>query len=385
MSDAASVRSRAESQKAQENSTHGDDADVEKGGEPGTPRDFDPAFDVTCEADTDPDSPRTFNKPRKWLIVAVVATCSICVTVNSSLYTTTYDQIVPYFNSNREIATLGLSTFVIGLMIGPMILAPLSEFFGRRLTYIGSFAMIFIWLIPCAVAKNIATILVTRFFQGFFSSAFLSVAGGTIGDMFNKQELSFPMMIYSASPFLGPVLGPLIGGFINEFTDWRWSFWVLLIWTGVELVLLIIFVPETYQPVLLKWRAAKMRKEKNDDRWTAALDRHDMSIGRTIMWSCVRPLQLLIYEPMVLNLCLLSALLLGILYLFFGACEFAPTAAKWTRGLTNPESPACLSDKPRVQLVPGRLGVHGHLGWRTACCCHQPALAVDLGTLTEAA
>ena len=63
-----------------------------------------------------------------------------------------------------------------------------------------------------AVAKNIGTMLVSRFFDGVAGSAFLSVAGGTIGDMFPRDRLQAPMMIYTASPFIGPGLGPIIGG-----------------------------------------------------------------------------------------------------------------------------------------------------------------------------
>jgi len=63
--------------------------------------------------------------------------------------------------------------------------------------------MFVIWIIPCAVARNIQTMLVARFFDGLAGSAFLSVAGGTVGDMFARHELSFPMMVYTASPFIG--------------------------------------------------------------------------------------------------------------------------------------------------------------------------------------
>ena len=111
------------------------------------------------------------------------------------------------------------------------------QFYGRRPIYLVSYLFFFIWIIPCAVARNMATMLVSRFIDGFAGSAFLSVAGGTVGDLFTKAELSLPMMVYSASPFLGPEVGPLIGGFINQYTSWRWSFYVLLIWAGVELVL----------------------------------------------------------------------------------------------------------------------------------------------------
>jgi MFS family permease len=65
------------------------------------------------------------------------------------------------------------------------------------------------------------------------------------------------MMIWSAAPFIGPVLGPLISGFINENTYWRWTYYVILIWAAVMVILLAILLRETYDPELLKQRARK--------------------------------------------------------------------------------------------------------------------------------
>lgn len=205
-----------------------------------------------------------------------------------------------------------------------MFLSPLSEFYGRRIIYLCAFGMYFVWLIPCAVAQNIQTMLVVRFFDGLAGSAFLSVAGGTVGDMFPKDKLSAPMMVYTASPFVGPEVGPVIGGFINQFANWRWSFWVLVIWAGIQWLLIVFFVPETYAPVLLRKKAIKLRKETGDDRWQAPIEKMNKSVAKTVLWSCIRPFQLLFFEQMCLNLCLLSAILLGILYLFFGVRRSKP-------------------------------------------------------------
>lgn len=146
--------------------------------------------------------------------------------------------------------------------------------------------------------------LIVRFFDGLAGSAFLSVAGGTVGDMFPKDQLSAPMMIYTASPFVGPEVGPVIGGFINQFADWRWSFWVLVIWSGVQWFMIIIFVPETYAPVLLRRKAIQLRKETGDERWKAPIENMKRSVAKTVLWSCIRPFQLLFFEYMCLNLCL---------------------------------------------------------------------------------
>lgn len=62
-----------------------------------------------------------------------------------------------------------------------------------------------------------------------------------------------------------------------------------------------------------------MRKDTGDDRWLAPTEKVEKSVVRAVGKSLLRPFQLLIFEPMCLSLCIFSALLLGILYLFFGA------------------------------------------------------------------
>lgn len=303
--------------------TFHDDEENTKDAEKG--RDPNKQFEVGFDGDSDPLNPRSFSKTRKWLIVAIISAGSTCVTCASSMYTLTYDQITTEFHISRVVATLGLSLFVMGLGLGPMMLGPLSEFYGRRPIYVLSFAFFMVWLIPCAVAKNIGTELISRFIDGFAGSAFLSVAGGTVGDMFVRNELQAPMMIFTASPFIGPPIGPMIAGFINQYTTWRWTFYVLIIWSAVTLGLITLCVPETYHPVLLRHKAAKLRKETGDDRWKAPIEVMQRSILQTILRSCYRPFLLLTLEPMVLNLCLFSAILLGVLYLFFGAFEIVFT------------------------------------------------------------
>lgn len=128
-----------------------------------------------------------------------------------------------------------------------MFMSPLSEFYGRRPIYLVSWSMYVIWIIPQAVANNIATILVSRFLDGFSGSAFLAVSGGTVGDLFSMDQIQGPMLLFSIAPFVGPSIGPLIGGFINSNVDWRWTYWVLLIWAVFLLLAIVFVVPETYR------------------------------------------------------------------------------------------------------------------------------------------
>jgi hypothetical protein len=191
---------------------HDDDDAAEKhayGTREGSEEDESKAFEVQWKGAEDPSNPKSTawgSMAKKWSIVIILAMSSMCVTCASALYVSTYAQIEHDFHISREVATLGLSIFVCGLGLGPMFLSPLSEFYGRRPIYLCAFGMYLIWLIPCAVANNVATMLVSRFFDGLAGSAFLSVAGGTVGDMFPKEKLSMPMVIYTASPFVGPLV-----------------------------------------------------------------------------------------------------------------------------------------------------------------------------------
>lgn len=71
---------------------------------------------------------------------------------------------------------------------------------------------------------------------------------------------------------------------------------MLIIWSAVTLGLITLCVPETYHPVLLRHKAAKLRKETGDDRWKAPIEVMQRSILQTILRSCYRPFLLLTLE-----------------------------------------------------------------------------------------
>ncbi|KAK0707529.1 major facilitator superfamily domain-containing protein [Lasiosphaeris hirsuta] len=277
------------------------------------------SFEVGWEDDeNDPMNPRNMEHWRKWSIIIITSFGAFIVTNASAAYTSTYDQMNAEFGSSRLIATIGLSTFVLGIALGPF-WSPLAEFYGRRPIYLASFLAFMIWMIPSALAQNIQTMLVARFFQGLAGSAFLSVSGGTVGDLFSRDKMQVPMAIFTLAPFIGPSMGPLIGGITNSFAYWRWTHYIILIESGVAIVILYLWVPETYHPVLLARKAAALRAETGDERWKAPIEKSHRSVARIVGYSLLRPFQLLAYEPMCLILDLYSAILLGLLYLFFGA------------------------------------------------------------------
>ncbi|EPQ55542.1 MFS general substrate transporter [Gloeophyllum trabeum ATCC 11539] len=259
---------------------------------------------------------------KKWLIVLVISSSALCVTCASSIASFSETGIAQSFHVSREVTILSISLFVEGLGIGPLLVGPLSEVYGRNIVYRVSYLLFFAFTWPIVFAPNIAVFLVFRFITGFCGSAFLSVAGGSVSDLFDNRSVANPMAVYTMSPFIGPVLGPLVSGFINQNVNWRWTYRVLIMWIFVQTFALYILVPETYEPVLTKRKAARLRKSTGDQNYYAPLDKKDVSVWKSIEVSCYKPFQLLLYDRMALLLDTWNALILGILYLAFQAFPF---------------------------------------------------------------
>jgi multidrug resistance protein len=142
-----------------------------------------------------------------------------------------------------------------------MIFAPLSEIFGRRIIYGTTLLIATIFVIPCAVSENIATLLVCRMIDGIAFSAPMTLVGGTLADLWKNEERGVPMAAFSAAPFIGPAIGPLVGGFLSDNLGWRWLYWMQLILDCNVWVLITFTVPETYTLVLLARGAKKLRAD----------------------------------------------------------------------------------------------------------------------------
>ncbi|EIM85985.1 MFS general substrate transporter [Stereum hirsutum FP-91666 SS1] len=265
------------------------------------------------------DDPQQLSSLRRWLSVFTISLASTCVTCASSAASFTEKGVASEFHVSQEVTILSISLFVLGLGLGPLVVGPLSEVYGRNIIYRISFLGFFAFTWPIAFAPNIAVYLIFRFVTGLFGAAFLSVAGGSISDLFPSNKVATPMSLYTLTPFMGPEIGPLFSGFINQNTDWRWTYYVFLIWSFLQTVALFTIIPETFGPVILKHKAQRLRKTTGDLNYYAPIERTNKSLLHALTVSCYTPFQLIIYDRMALLLNLWTALILGIIYLTFQA------------------------------------------------------------------
>lgn len=155
----------------------------------------------------DPRNPMNWGYIKKWSITFLASFITLAVSLVSSAYSGGLSQIVTDFNASEEVAILGVSLFVLGFAFGPLIWAPLSETFGRRNIFVMTYGLLTAFNAGACGSQNIQTLVILRFFGGFFGSSPFGNSGGTIADMFASSERGIAVSMYSAAPFLGPCLG----------------------------------------------------------------------------------------------------------------------------------------------------------------------------------
>lgn len=135
-----------------------------------------------------------------------ISKATLAVSFASSAFSGGMSTILTDFGISSEVATLGISLFVLGFAIGPLIWAPMSELYGRQVLFFGTYAMLTAFNAAAAGSPNITALIVLRFFAGAFGSSPLTNAGGVIADMFPASQRGLAMSVFALCPFLGPTV-----------------------------------------------------------------------------------------------------------------------------------------------------------------------------------
>ncbi|GME24691.1 putative mfs multidrug protein [Neofusicoccum parvum] len=277
---------------------------------------------VWWDGDSDPENPLNWSEKKKWTNLALLSCVTFITPLASSMFAPGVPQVLREFHTtNNLVATFVVSVYVLGFAMGPLIIAPLSEMYGRAPLYHAGNVGFIIFTIACAVSNSLGMLIAFRFLAGCFGAACLTIGAGTIADVMPVEKRGAAMAIYAMGPLLGPVIGPVCGGFLVEAKGWRWVFWLLTIVSGAITITCFLFLRETYAPVLLSRKAARLRKETSNPALRSKLDT-GVPHKELLLRSVVRPTKMLFLSPLVGLMSLYVAVVYGILYLLFTTFTF---------------------------------------------------------------
>jgi MFS family permease len=175
------------------------------------------------------------------------------------------------------------------------------------------FYMLFI--MGAGLSPNFGSLLVCRFFAGVFGATPLVCAGGSLSDLWTPAERVYAFPMFACFSFLGPLMGPVVGSWIGQtgVLSWRWVEWITLIFSGVVLAVVVLFQPESYGPILLKWKAQHLRRLTGDKRYRGAVEIRKTTLAWRLVRALYRPPLMTAQEPIIM----LIALYLTVVYIVF--------------------------------------------------------------------
>lgn len=282
------------------------------------PLDVETGFRVVQFVEDDREDPRCWSTRQKWNLTILLGVVCFAVALMSAIITGDMTSPAEYFGVSSIVMCLCVSLMVWGFGVGPLLFAPLSEEFGRNWVYHTTLLVAVVFIVPCAVAKNIGTLLAFRFLDGLAFSAPMCLIGGSLSDMWRNEERGVAMSVFSAAPFIGPVMGPIIGSLLSVKINWRWPYYFMIIFSGCLYIIMVIFLPETHHQTILKKRAKKLRKVTGDPSYRALSEIQIRTFKEIVEGTLMRPV-ILLSELIVFLITLYMSIIYGLLYMFFFA------------------------------------------------------------------
>lgn len=322
-------------------------------------------------------SPLRWPWHRKSIVLALSCIATFLTAYTAGSYSPAIPAMAQDLGASRIGTTVGITTFCLGFALCPMLLAPISEIYGRRLVLITSGLVYVAFQGVCSVMPNLTGMLISRFLVGAGGSTFSSVIGGVIADMWTKEGRNAPMALFSGFVLAGTGAGPLIASVMmkrigqwNTTRAWQWVFWHQVIVDAALLIALVFWLDETRGPVLLSRKAKVINRwyqeledagaygvwVEDDEadttasdsepeklpvceapsitnppgisrrvrlRWLVREDEERASLVELTKTSLVRPFHLLFAEPVVFFFSLWCAFAWAVLYLQFGSIALA--------------------------------------------------------------
>ncbi|CAI6337484.1 unnamed protein product [Periconia digitata] len=252
---------------------------------------------------------------KKWILLTVVALCQISMNFNAAIYSNAVEAINEDFGVTN--ARMGMVAFLVPYAFGCELWAPWSEELGRWIIMQLSLAGVNVSILICALSPSFGGVIAGRVIGGL-SSAGGSVTLGMVADMFDTDSQQHAVLWASLWSCLGAVLGGICGGPIQQFLHWRWNFWIQLMFSGVTAAVHFFVAKESRATIMLD-QEAKRRRNVGEELYgpneirTFKKRFNAKEIAKT-MW---RPYQMLMFEPIVLFLSLLSGFADALIFSFF--------------------------------------------------------------------
>jgi DHA1 family bicyclomycin/chloramphenicol resistance-like MFS transporter len=184
--------------------------------------------------------------PATWL--GVLALLTAVAPLSIDMYLPAFPAMAAEFGTSASAIQLTLTTFMVGLALGQLVIGPLSDRFGRRPLMLAGTAACVLAGLACALAPNIELLTVFRFLQGFSGAAGVVLSRAMVTDRASGAAAARVFSLMMIINGVAPVVAPLIGGSLMSVIGWRGVFWILTGLAGAMFIGVSAVLSETHPP-----------------------------------------------------------------------------------------------------------------------------------------
>lgn len=148
------------------------------------------------------------------------------------LYLPSLPQLASFFETSASMTQLTLTTVMIGLAVGQLLLGPLSDKFGRKIPLIISLVIYIISTVLIVYAPNIEAMIVLRVIQGLSSAGSVVISRAIATDLYRGREMTRFFGLLMTINGIAPIISPILGSLLLEYISWKGVF-VFLALIGV--------------------------------------------------------------------------------------------------------------------------------------------------------
>ena len=212
----------------------------------------DPAESEPTIGDANPSTPpyTIFSKAQKRWIVLIVAFAGMFSPLSSFIYYPAINALANGLHTSVEAINLSITSYMVVSGVVPSLLGNAADQIGRRPIYIFAFIVYFIANVGLALQNSFPALLMLRMIQSAGSSGTIALGYGVVADIAPPSERGGYVGIVLCGPNVAPSLGPVLGGVLANEAGWRWMFWFLCILSGLCLLTICLFLPETARSVV---------------------------------------------------------------------------------------------------------------------------------------
>ena len=185
------------------------------------------------------------------------------------------------------------SIYNLGYGLGPVLLAPLSEIYGRLPLLHFCSVTFLVFNTGAGFTRSALQLGALRFLSAFVGSTMLSIGSGFLGDSFALHEFGTAAAVYGLMPLLGPVIGPVAGSFAAQYASWRWTCWALSLIGIVLQCFAFLFLRETYAFTILQKKRQRLIRETSNQHLYVAHYLAKAPSRKALLSLAIRPLKLL--------------------------------------------------------------------------------------------